>query len=345
MVKRILLIALAALTLWDAGAEEKIDYIPKIHGVFRGRYEGAWPDYEQRFQVRNARVSIEGNALNNLTYYFRFDISDRGKMKFLDGYANWKAGHGFAVRGGQFRVPFGVDCFRGPGTYIFANRSFLVKNMANVRQVGVQVGYTLPDFPLTIQAGVFNSKPKEDHEVWQNAMDFAAKGMLTIGNVTVSPSFLSMKPYLTRTNHTDISVAWIWDRWFIEGEYQHMHYVGDYFDDVEGWTAFAAYNLPVDFGKLNTWDFHARFDGITDFSDGKTLTDNSEDDTNGTGQPQLTMTTPATRRVTVGTSLFLEHKPVKVQLLLDYEHYFYNSGVVAPAGCQNRLVAELILKF
>lgn len=344
MVKRILLATFAALTLWDVSGEEKnivgeekVDYIPKIHGVFRGRYEGSWPDYEQRFQVRNARVVITGNVLKDFTYYFRFDISDRGKMKFLDGYANWAAGHGFSVRGGQFRVPFGMDCFRGPGTYIFANRSFLVKDMANVRQVGVQVGYTLPHFPLTLQAGVFNSKPMGDHEVWQNAMDFAAKAILKIGNVTIAPSFLTMKPYATRTNHADISVAWHWDRWLVEGEFQHMHYVKDYYDDVEGWSAFAAYNLPVNFGKFNTWDFHARFDGITDFSDGKELADCEV--------PMLTTTRPATRRVTVGSSLFFEHKPVKLQLLLDYEHYFYDKNVVAPQGCDNRIVAELVVNF
>lgn len=341
-MKRILAAVLACASLCPTYAEEKteekteekIDRIPKIHGVFRGRYEGEWPDYQQRFQVRNARVSLEGAVLPGFTYYFRADISDRGKMKFLDGYANWNFARGFAVRAGQFRVPFGVDAFRGPGSYIFANRAFLVKNMANVRQVGVQLGYTFPKFPLQLQAGVFNSKPMGDHEVWQDAMDFAAKATLRVGNVTIAPSFLTMKPYAARTNHADISVSWKWERWLLEGEYQYMHCCNDMYRDVNGWTAFASYTLPVNFGRFNEWNFHGRFDGMTDFS---------------TGQPDadghLKTDAPSRRRITVGTSLAFVQKPVRAELLLDYEKFFYNDGVTAPRGSGDKIVAELIVKF
>lgn len=338
MIRKITFLLLSFLSMFPVRAEENkpesVDRIPKIHGVFRGRYEGEWPDYEQRFQVRNARVSVEGLVLPELSYYFRFDISDRGKMKFLDGYANWKIGRGFAVRAGQFRVPFGVDAFRGPGSYIFANRAFLVKQMANVRQVGLQLGYTFPSFPLTLQAGVFNSKPMGDHEVWQDAVDFAAKASLRLGNVTLSPSFLTMKPYAARTNHADMSVSWKWERWLVEGEYQYLHYCRDMFRDVNGWAVFASYTLPVDFGRFNEWNFHGRFDGITDYSDGKTGDDGL-----------LQVSVPARRRITVGTSLAFVQKPVRAEILLDYEKYFYDSGVTAPRGAGDKIVAELIVKF
>lgn len=314
--------------------EEKIDRIPKIHGVFRGRYEGEWPDYQQRFQVRNARVSLEGKVLSELSYYFRFDISDRGKMKFLDGYADWVFPCQFAVKVGQFRVPFGVDAFRGPGSYIFANRAFLVKNMANVRQVGAQISYTLPGLPLKLQAGVFNSKPIGDHEVWQDAMDFAAKATLRFGNVSIAPSFLTMKPYAARTNHADISVSWRWDRWLLEGEYQYMHYCQNMFKDVNGWVAFASYTLPVDFGRFNEWNFHGRYDGMSDFSSGKPAE-------NGI----LITDCPFRQRITVGTSLAFVQKPVRAELLLDYEKYFYKEGMTPPRGSGDKIVAELIIKF
>ena len=38
---------------------EDFDYIPKIHGTFRGKYELETEDGVSRFQVRNARMSVE----------------------------------------------------------------------------------------------------------------------------------------------------------------------------------------------------------------------------------------------------------------------------------------------
>jgi hypothetical protein len=38
-------------------------------------------------------------------------------------------------------------------------------------------------------------------------------------------------------------------------------------------------------------------------------------------------------------------KNVKAEIILDYEHYFYDNGVAVPDGGANRIVAELVLKF
>ena len=66
-----------------------VDYMPKIHGVVRTRWEGEFihGDFGQRFQVRNARVSVGGNILKSLSYFVQIDACDRGKFTFLDAYA------------------------------------------------------------------------------------------------------------------------------------------------------------------------------------------------------------------------------------------------------------------
>ncbi len=108
----------------------KMDYTPKIHGVLRTRWEGEFGDeFTQRFQVRNARLSVEGKVLPTLGYYVRIDACDRGVMKILDAWARWGFAGDWHVQAGQFRVPFATDCFRGPGAYYFANRSFLGKQI------------------------------------------------------------------------------------------------------------------------------------------------------------------------------------------------------------------------
>lgn len=343
MCKKYVLGALAAMAAFSAGAapsdsdaavEKNLDRTPKIHGVFRGRYEGAWPDYQQRFQVCNARVSLEGKILEDLDYFFRVDLCDRGTMKFLDAWARWKFAGEFAVQAGRFRVPFGVDAFRGPGGYIFANRSFIGKNMANLRQVGVQLGYYSSTLPLTIEAGIFNSSTAADQEVWQKDLDYAAKASYRLGNVTLSAGFLSMKPKGVRMNIVDGSVSWKAGNLLLEGEYQHLDYCGDAYKDVNAWLAFASYGIPVNWRPFNLWSFHGRFDAMTDHSTGSPNPDGF-----------LVTDDAARRRITVGTSLACNIKKVKAEIIVDYEKYFYDSGVVAPVGQNDKIVAELVLKF
>ena len=60
---------LTSLNVYSQSAEQKVaasvgEFVSniKVHGVLRTRYEGAWNsgDYVSRFQVRNARMSLEG---------------------------------------------------------------------------------------------------------------------------------------------------------------------------------------------------------------------------------------------------------------------------------------------
>lgn len=325
--------ALTAVGTVAAGKEDvEVDRVPEIHGVLRGRYEGAWPGYGQRFQVRNARVLLEGKLLSELDYYIRVDLCDRGTMKFLDGWARWRFSPQVAVKVGRFRVPFGVDAFRGPGSYIFADRSFIGKDMANVRQVGVQLGYYGTKLPLTVEGGVFNGS--SDQTEWQGGLDYAAKATWRFGSVALSAGFLSMRPYGVRMNLVDGGVSWRYGNLIVEGEYQNLHYCGGSYKNVNAWLAFASYGIPVDWRPFNIWSFHGRFDAMSDHSTGETDSDGN-----------LLTDDAARRRLTVGTTLACNLKYVKAEIVLDYEKYFFDSGVAAPDGFDNRIVAELVVKF
>ncbi len=313
--------------------EEKVDIVPKIHGAIRTRYEGEWDgdDWHQRFQVRNARLSVEGRIIKQISYYARIDACDRGAMKVLDAWAQWSLPRSWRIKAGQFRVPFGIDAFRGPGTYIFANRSFIVKNMANVREVGLQGGYYgKPGLPLTIEAGVFNSKPKENQNVWQKAMDVAVKAAWRPGEFLLSASFLSMKPYGVRMNLVDAALGWHSGRWIAEAEYQHKHYERMPLDGTDAWSVFGSYALPLKSTVFDNLSFQGRFDAMTANSPGDSAQEYSE---------------PARRRVTIGTTLEYLRAPLRVALRLNFEKYFYDSGVDAPVGVDDKVVAELVVKF
>ncbi len=320
-----------------AGDAEKCDLVPKIHGVVRPRFEGEWNDSEgwrQRFQVRNARLSVEGNVTSQLSYLIRVDACDRGVIKFLDAYAQWALPKSFRLKAGQFRVPFGIDVWRAPGTYFFANRSFYGKNTANVRQVGFQAGYFgTKSLPLTFEVGVFNSKVMANHEVWQSAMDFACKAAWRPGGFLLSASYLSMKPYGVRMNLADAALGWQGHRWIAEAEYQHKHYEHSALAATDAWGVFASYALPLKKTVFDNISFQGRFDAMTNNSAGKP--------TDGV----LAYDEASRRRITLGTMLEYLRTPLRMAVRLNYEKYFYDAGVEAPAGGRDKIVAELVVKF
>lgn len=324
-------------TATSAEKADKVDYTPKIHGVLRTRWEGEWgggADFAQRFQVRNARLSVEGKVLRELDYFVRIDACDRGKMKILDAWARWQfAGH-WRVQAGQFRVPYAVDCFRGPGAYYFANRSFMAKHMLNMREVGAKIGYYGTAVPVTVEAGVFNSAPMSDHDVWQRQMNYAAKATWAIWNVTLAASFISTQPEAVRMNIVDGAATWKSGRWIVEGEYQHQHYSGNTHSATDGWNLFGSYGLPLRHSAFNTLSFQARYDGMTAHSTGK-----ANDEGN------IVTNDPSRQRITLGSCIEFSKKPLRAAIRLNYEKYFYSHGDIAPKGENDKIVAELVVKF
>lgn len=117
---------------------ESKDYLPEIHGTIRGKYEYQTTMGAGRFEVRNARVSVTGNVLPIVAYKAEIDLSDEGSIKMLDAYARLFPAKGLTVTAGQMRVPFTIDAHRSPHQQYFANRSFIAKQVGNVRDVGIK---------------------------------------------------------------------------------------------------------------------------------------------------------------------------------------------------------------
>ena len=121
---------------------ETKDYLPEVHGTIRAKYEYQTTMGAGRFEVRNARVSVTGNVLPSVAYKAEIDLSDEGQIKMLDAYARLFPTKGLTVTAGQMRVPFTIDAHRSPHQQYFPNRSFIAKQVGNVRDVGFTVGYT-----------------------------------------------------------------------------------------------------------------------------------------------------------------------------------------------------------
>lgn len=337
MLHRLLFaLALAASLACAASQTDSISYRPEIHGTVRGRFEASTEHGDYRFQVRNARLSVNGKIAPIADYFVQMDFCDRGKIKILDAWARLWATPGLGFQAGQFRMPFGVDPFRAPHTYIFANRSFIGKQMCNFRAVGAKAMWHPRAIPFTLEAGAFNPGTIDDHTPWHNTLTYAAKATYSISGLTFATGFQSIKPGPVRANLIDAALTWKHDRWLIEGEYMHKHYVNDAHRAAHAYNLFADYRMPLRTSFFNRLSFQGRFDGLTAHSSA-TVTDEAG---------HIVTDHPARNRVTLGSTIsYIRSASMYLDLRVNYEKYFYHSGVRPSAENGDKAVMELVVRF
>lgn len=316
------------------GEPEWHKYIPTISGTVRSKFEWQPQIGASRFEVRNARIGVSGNVLTNIGYKAEIDFCDEGKIKVLDVYGKitlFKNQLGLTL--GQMRLPFSVDAKRGPHMLYFANRSFLSKQLGNVRDVGVMFSYHPAKTNLNIEAGIFNGNGLTNQTPWNDAFIYAARVNYNIKGVKAEVGFLSQRPDKIRINLFDVSLSWTFNNLFIEGEYMNKHYTGGAFKTAHGYNVMANYTFPM--RKI----FHhisvqGRFDGMTDQSNGVR---NEEG--------KLELTHYGRNRLTGGVT-FSFLKKIGADIRLNYEKYFYHDeNAVIGDSDHDKFVAELVIRF
>lgn len=315
---------------------ETKDYLPEIHGTIRAKYEYQPTMGAGRFEVRNARISLTGNVLPSVAYKAEIDLSDEGQIKMLDAYARIFPTDGLTITAGQMRVPFTIDAHRSPHQQYFANRSFIAKQVGNVRDVGLTLGYTLPtDLPITIEGGLFNGSGLTNQKEWHKEVNYSAKAQfLFTKGLNLTLSVQSIQPEKVRMQSYDIGAYYEFNRFHIEGEYLYKSYSDNAFGDVQAVNTFVNYDLPLRklFKKMS---FLARYDMMTDQSDGK-ATDSE------TG---ALITTDYKRHRVTGGITFSLGKAFQSDIRLNYEKYFYAKHSIAKESEQDKIVLELMVRF
>lgn len=336
------LLALCVGLPLHAQEEDKVDLTPKVHCTIRGKYEYQTEEGDGRFQVRNARVSLEGKVAKAVEYKAEIDLSDEGQIKMLDAYTKIKPVRGFDFTIGQMRVPFTIDAHRSPHQQYFANRSFIAKQVGNVRDVGATLGYSFNvGIPIILQAGMFNgSGLTNQKDFWTNNINFSAKAQFFIPrgfNITLStqkirPDHISVMMY-------DAGAYYHAHGWHIEAEYLFKHYEDNAFKNVHAFDAFVNYDIPLRkcfFTKISPL---LRYDYMSDHSDGMRYLD-GEENTEGS----LMINDYQRSRITGGLTFSIA-KPFISDIRLNYEKYFYRSGAVAKPSERDKIVIEVMTRF
>lgn len=311
------------------------DYLPEIHGTIRGKYEYQTETNESRFEVRNARFSVSGNVHPIVAYKAEVDLSDEGSIRMLDAYARVFPVKNLNFTIGQMRVPFTIDAHRSPHQQYFANRSFIAKQVGNVRDVGFTTAYSLKgSFPLILEGGLFNGSGLTNQKEWHKTLNYSVKAQLLPNenwNLTLSTQMI--KPENVRINMYDAGIYYQNNRFHIEAEYLYKMYGHAAFEDVHALNSFVNYDLPLKkvFNKIS---FLARYDMMTDHSNGL-----ADSETN-----VLKINDYARHRVTGGITLSLS-KAFIADLRLNFEKYFYKSSGIPKESERDKIVIEFMTRF
>ncbi len=336
-IKTFLIASAFIIFAHTAKSENSFSYIPEIHGTLRAKYELSTQTGKNRFEVRNARISVTGKILPIISYRMEADLCDEGAIKMLDAYMRAQPGYDLKFTIGQMRVPFTIDAHRGPHMQYFANRSFIAKQVGNVRDVGASIGWSYGEkTPIVLEAGIFNgSGLVKQKDYWTSSLNYSAKVQAFLMrhiNVTLSVQ----KATLGQVNvfMYDAGCYFESDKWHIEAEYLRKHYKADAYNPVNAFNAFTAYRIPLS-KKISSISFLGRYDYMSNHSKG-----------NYNESGLLTTDDPTRHRITCGITLSLGKSKLQADVRLNYEQYLYeNKSVITNISEQNKIVAEFVCRF
>ncbi|WP_373175044.1 porin [Prevotella merdae] len=313
-----------------------------IHGTIRSKYEYQTEEGEGRFEVRNARISVDGQLSPIIMYKAEIDLCDEGKIKMLDAYTRLKPVQGLQFTIGQMRVPFTIDAHRSPHQQYFANRSFIAKQVGNVRDVGAALGYTFNvGIPIILEAGLFNgSGLTNQKDYWTKSVNFSAKAQMFFPhgfNLTLSTQ--KIKPDNVAVMMYDAGAYWQSHGLHLEAEYLYKHYANDAFEAVHAFNTFASYDIQTGGNIVKYVTPLLRYDYMSDHSDGMRYLDGKANEAG-----KLMINDYQRSRLTGGVTLSLR-KPFVSDIRLNYEKYFYRKSGIAKASEKDKIVVEFMTRF
>ncbi|MBS4013311.1 MAG: porin [Bacteroidetes bacterium] len=308
-------------------------FCPIVEGTIRPKYEYRTNTDEHRFQIRNARFSVNGNFSKITSYKAEIDLSDEGVTKMLDAYLKFQPKSWYRFTIGQQKIPFSTDNIRSPHELYFANRSFIGKQLSSkLRDVGATAEFINKEvLPLRFFIGVYNGTGLYNQKSWRKSdeLSFASR-------ITIKPaSFLNFSFSVNSKKPSDIRMTLYNGGFFIdvsdlhfEMEYYYKTYQNNLYDPTKGFFAFLAYNINLQ--NKN------HIQKITPLIRYDMMTNNFSFDVDGNIKTDIEQS-----RITGGFTFSLA-KPFLNDIRLNYEHFFFKNGII---NTENKLVLEFVVRF
>ena len=337
------LLAFLCISMGVSG-QEKVDYTPELHGTLRGKYEYQTTEGAGRFQVRTARISVQGKVARRVEYKAEVDLCDEGVIKMLDAYTRLHPWKDVQFTIGQMRAPFTIDAHRSPHLQYFANRSFIAKQVGNVRDVGAMIGYTMHvGFPVRLQAGLFNGSGLTGQKnFWTKGINYSAKVQAFLPfNLNLEASVQKIKPDDYTVMMYDVGLTYHYNHFLAEAEYLYKTYARNAFPNVHAVDVFANYDIPLKNRKalVKMVSPLVRYDFMSDHSDGVRYVDGVRNETGA-----LMINDYQRHRLTGGVTLRLA-TPFVSDIRINYEKYFYRAGATPRISERDKIVVEVMTRF
>ena len=336
----------------------------KIHGILRGKYEYE-PDLSAgRFEVRNARLSAEGNLSKRSAYKLEVDLCDESAIKMKDAWVRLllpltggdREGL-LRVTLGQQRMPFSIDAHRNPSAQYFANRSFIAKQVGDMRDVGAAVGYDFVDKDnrkvLSVDAGIYNGSNLDNQKTaWFDSPAYSARiQYFPVKGLAIIPSVQHQLIANREASYTSVDFGAYYEGngLHLEAEYLRKFYAKEAFDDCNAINAMAIWTLPTSLKGTSNSFFSGisallRYDYMDNHSDGKKGFEELPPSQGGAGRV-LVQSDAQRHRLTAGATFHVRNKLFPTDIRLNYEKYWYPNNGTPKESEQDKLVAELMIRF
>lgn len=330
--------------------QQQSKYMPQVHGILRGKLEYQPEMDAARFEVRNARLSASGKLHLSSEYKLEVDLCDESSIKMKDAWVRVNPVSSLRLTLGQQRMPFSIDAHRNPSAQYFANRSFIAKQVGDMRDVGMQAGFDVSlegRKVLLMDAGIFNGSNLDNQKsAWFQSPAYSARiQCFPIQGLALVPSVQHQQIANREASYTSLDMGTYYEGrgLHIEAEYLHKFYADGAFQDCNAVDAMVIFqqNLKRQKSFIQSISYLGRYDYMGDHSSGKS---GFEQNADGTASSRLVLTDAERHRMTLGVTFGIRNPYFPTELRLNYENYWYPHGG-AKESEQDKLVCELMIKF
>jgi phosphate-selective porin OprO and OprP len=116
---------------------------------------------KNKFDIRRARLSLEGQALKYFDYRFMYEFQGASVRNLLDAYADANVSRLASFRIGQFKEPYSLEQSTSVRNWVFTEASF-VYYLSPQYDVGLMAHASLWEDRVTYGIGVFNGDGLDD---------------------------------------------------------------------------------------------------------------------------------------------------------------------------------------
>ena len=191
-----------------------------------------------------------------------------------------------------------------------------------MRDVGAAVGYDIISMEnrkiLSVDAGIYNGSNLDNQKTaWFTFPAYSARiQYFPVRGLALIPSVQHQLIASRNASYTsiDFGAYYEFSGFHLEAEYLHKFYAKDAFDDCNAIDAMAIYKIPVKKG----------------FAEGTT---------------RLLQSDAQRHRLTAGLTFHVANKFFPTDIRLNYENYWYPNGGTPKESEQDKLVAELMIRF